>query len=72
MTHEQRQESIVKFTGKRYELAQHARDIAALVTKNGAPVDWQHARKRCQQLAEMRAACLCEADFVAELAYILL
>lgn len=72
MTHEQRQDAIARFTGKRYELAQKARDVAALITKNGLLLDNTEARKRCQQLAEVRAACLCEADFIANLAYILL
>ena len=72
MTHEQRQESITRFTGKRYELAQKARDIAALITKNGPVVDYDAARKRCGMYAEGRTTCLCEADFVANLAYILL
>lgn len=72
MTHEQRQESITRYTGKRYQLAQQARDIAALVTKHGAPVDYDAALKRCRQLAEGRATCLCEADFIANLAFLLL
>jgi hypothetical protein len=72
MTHEQRQEAIARFSGKRYELAQKARDVAALVTKNGPPSDYEQARKRCQMYAEGRTQCLCEADFIANLAYVLL
>ena len=72
MTHEQRQEVCTRFTGKRYELAQQARDIAALITKNGPPVNYDEARKRCTIYAEGRAQCLCEADFIANLAYVLL
>lgn len=72
MTQEQRQETIAKYHGKRYELAQRARDIAGMVTSKGQPENWAHARALCQQMAEVRAQCLCEADFVAELAYCLL